>query len=242
MPFAGLRKESRPPCHRCEARKHTGDGAPGARLGLKSRMGILRGALSVRRYRVDGQVPEDFTAGYVDALEANAFREVLSPGHKEERMGWAQVHNLLDTAFTDTNKWLYNHYAVFALRVDKKVLPAKYFKAHLDKRVETWLVANNRERCPGSVKTELKEALELEMLQKTLPRVQLFEVAWNIAEGWVLFHNQSELPNDKFRKLFHRTFGLVLVPHDPLDFVADKLDMAEALAGSGASDLRLGAP
>src|SRR5204863_84443 len=91
----------------------------------------------------------------------------------------------------------------------------------------------------GAVKTELKEALELEMLQQTLPRVQVYEVAWNLSEGWVLFHNSSELPNDKFRKLFHRTFGMVLIPHDPLDFVGDRVDLAERLVGSGASDLRL---
>lgn len=201
-------------------------------------MGILKGALSVRRYRTDGEPPEGFRDSYVAALESNAFRDALSPVHKEERVGWAQIHNLLDTDFVDLNRWLYNQYAVFALRVDKKVLPAKFFKAHLEKRVQGWCQQNNKERCPAAVKKELKELLEAEMLQQTLPRVQLYEVGWNLVEGWVLFHNSSELANDKFRKLFHRTFGLVLIPHDPLDFVADRPDLAEALVGSGASDLR----
>ncbi|MFZ5481079.1 MAG: recombination-associated protein RdgC [Myxococcota bacterium] len=201
-------------------------------------MGILKGALSVRRYRVDGEVPESFRDSYVKALEDNAFRDALSPLHKEERLGWVQIHNLLDTGFADLNQWLYNHYAVFAMRVDKKVLPAKLFKARLEKKVQAWCQENNRERAPHAVKTELKEALEAEMLQQTLPRVQLYECGWNVAEGWVVFHNQSELPNDKFRKLFHRTFGLVLIPFDPIDFVADRGELAEGLVGSGASDLR----
>ena len=73
-----------------------------------------------------------------------------------------QVHNLLDTEFLDVNRWLYNQYAVFALRIDKKVLPAKLFQAHLQKRVQGWCAAYNRERCPSKVKQELREALELE--------------------------------------------------------------------------------
>ena len=125
--------------------------------------------------------------------------------------------------------------------IDKKVLPARLFAAHLQKRCEAWCKANNRERCPSRVKQELKEALEAEMLLKTLPRVQVYEVAWNIAEEWVIFHNQSEVPNDTFRKLFHRTFGIALVPHDPIDFVADRPEVAAALVSSGASDLRGGA-
>lgn len=202
-------------------------------------MGILKGALSVRRYRVEGELPEGYRESYRDALEANAFREALTPGNKEERIGWVQVHNLLDATFMDMNQWMYNQYAVFALRVDKLALPGNYFKAHLAKRVSGWCEANKKERCPAAVKTELKETLELELLQKVLPRVQTFEVGWNFNEGWVIFHNQSELPNDKFRKLFHRTFGIALVPHDPLDFVADRTDLVEALVGSGASDLRM---
>jgi DNA recombination-dependent growth factor C len=202
-------------------------------------MGILKGAMSVRRYRVDGEPPEDFRDRYIQSLEEHAFREALSAGHKEERAGWVQIHNLLDTSFLDVNRWLYNQYAIFALRVDKKVLPAKLFRAHLEKRVAQWCEEQKRERCPASVRTELKEALELDMLSRTLPRVALFEVGWNINDGYVLFHNQSELANDRFRKLFFRTFGMQLIPHDPLDFVADLPDLVESLAASGAADMRV---
>jgi DNA recombination-dependent growth factor C len=197
----------------------------------------LKGGLTVRRYRAEAP-PEDFRDRYIAALEENAFREPLTEVHKEQRVGWVQVHNLLDTSFVDVNRWLYNQYAVFALRVDKKVIPAKLFQAHLQKRGQAWCVANNRERLPSKVKQELKDALEAEMLLKTLPRVQVYEIGWNLAEGWVLFHNQSEVPNDTFRKLFHRTFGMALVPHDPLDFVGDRPEQLEMLMASGASDLR----
>ncbi len=201
-------------------------------------MGILKGALTVRRYRVDGAVPDGFREPWRDALNTHCFREPLSPLHKEEIQGWVQVHNLLDTSFDDMNRWLYNQYVLIAFRVDKKVLPARLFQAHLAKRAEAWCKANNRERVPSAVKKELREALEQEMLRQTLPRVQVTEIAWNITEGWLIVHSQSERVNDLFRKLFFRTFGFVCQPADPVDFVADLPGVAERLLSSGASDLR----
>lgn len=201
-------------------------------------MGILKGALSARRYRVPGEVPENFRDVYQSALAEHAFREPLSETHKEAFSGWVRSQNLLDTDFDDLNLWLYNQYALFSLRTDKKVLPAKLFAAHLQKRCAEWCVKSGRERVPAKVKEELKELLEQEMLQKTLPRVQVTEVVWNVAEGWLLFHSQSTNTNDNFLKLFHRTFGIALQPFDPLDFVGDQPELAARLVSVGATDLR----
>ncbi len=199
-------------------------------------MGILSGGLSVRRYRVEGQLPEAREA-LIAALNGNAFREPLSPVHKEEVMGWTQIHNLLDTSFDDINLWLYNHYAVFALRIDKKTLPAKLFKAHLQKRQQAWCKESGRERVPAKVKEELKELLELEMLRQTLPKVAVHELVWNLQEGWLAVHSQSDAVNDKLRKHFHRSFSMVLQPITPLEWTADLPDVADRLLSMGTTEL-----
>ncbi len=203
-------------------------------------MGILKGALSGRRYRIVGDVPENFTDDYIHALNTNQLREPLSPTHKGEVAGWCQVHNLLDVDFQDINLWLYNHYALFALRVDKKTVPAKLLRAHLQKRMEAWCKQNNRPKVPAAVKEELRETLELEMLQKTLPRVQTWEIVWNMTEQWAVFTNDSELPNERFQKLFLRTFGLRAIPWSPLDELAGTEGLPEALVSTGATDVRGG--
>ncbi|MBM4364852.1 MAG: recombination-associated protein RdgC [Deltaproteobacteria bacterium] len=201
-------------------------------------MGILKGALSVRRYRVIGELPEGFRDRWIDTLNTHQFREPQSPTHKGEVMGWTQAHNLLDTDFTDLNQWLYDRYAYFALRVDKKSVPAKLLRAHLQKRLEAWCKANNRPKAPAAVREELKEALELELLQKCLPRVQTWEVLWHVNDGWAVFTNDAELPNERFQKLFLRTFGLRAVPWSPLDELTGTEGLAEALASAGTTDLR----
>lgn len=199
-------------------------------------MGILKGALSGRRYTVQGTVPDDFRTRYVEALNANAFREPLSPLHQEEVHGWCQHGNLLDTTFDDLNQWLYNSYAHLGLRFDKKTLPDKLFQAHLKKRIADWCAEKSRERCPSAVKQELKQLLTTEMLQQTLPTVNTTEIVWNTQEGWVFLASTSETVSDTFRKLFYRTFGLVAVPFSPGEVLSSEL--LNILNASGAPDLR----
>ncbi len=201
-------------------------------------MGILSGALTVRRYRVDGDVPDGFRDSYADALRSYAFQDKSSPTPGEELAGWVEIHNLLDTGFEDLNSWLYDRYAIFSLRVDKRVVPAKLFRAHLEKRVAAWCQEQQRQRCPASVRGELKELLEFELLQRTLPRVSVHEVIWNVTDGWLLFHNLSDRANERFIKLFFETFGLQPQPEAPLDLLGSDATLAEALLTTGGMDYR----
>ena len=201
-------------------------------------MAILSGALTLRRYRVAGQVPDEFRTLYADALQDHAWKEPREWAKGIEAVGWCQVHNLLDVDFGDLNRWMYNEYIVVAMRVDKKSLPAKYFKAHLDKKIQAWCQEHGRPKCPTGVKADIKEQLETEMMARTLPRVATHEMCWNVVEGQVLFHNCSEGANDAFRKLFRHTFGLNLLPWSPLDFLAARPELAQVLEVQGLSDLR----
>ena len=202
-------------------------------------MGILSGALTARRYRVVGPVPADFRDRYALALREHAFRASSDPTKTEETVGWCEIHNLLDTEFADLNRWLADRYALFALRVDKKTVPAKLFKAHLEKRVEAWCAEHQRERCPASVKGEIKEKLLFEMLARTLPRVQVFELCWNVVDGWLLFHSLSERAAERFIKLFWETFGLRVLPEAPLDLLPpEDAGLLDRLMATGGLDYR----
>ncbi len=202
-------------------------------------MGILSGALTARRYRVVGTVPDGFRESYADSLRDYAFREKRDPVAGDESAGWVEIQNLLDTDFSDINRWLFDRYALFSLRVDKKVVPAKLFKAHLDKRAEAWCREQQRARCPASTRGELKELLMFEMMQRTLPRVQVHEVCWNVVDGWLLFHNLSDRANERFVKLFFETFGQRLHAVVPLDLAASASPaLADALLATGGLDYR----
>ena len=203
-------------------------------------MGIVSGALTVARFRVVGDPPENWRLAYREKLEEHAFRDPPQGAGKEEVEGWVQVHNLLDTSFEDYNRWLYQDVALFALRVDKKRLPAKLFKATLDKKCAAWAAEREVERCPAAVRTELKEQLEADWLKRTLPSVAITEVAWNIGKGEVLLHSLSEAVADRFRKRFFRTFGHKTLPISPLDWLGGKKEV-DALLSEAPSPVQLGA-
>lgn len=193
-------------------------------------MGILSGALSVRRYRVVGDLPTGWRERYRDSLEELSFKEPPGGVGKEEVEGWVQVHNLLDTDFQDFNRWLYNEYVLLGLRVDKKRLPAKLFKATVDKRCDAWKEEQQIERVPATKRTQIREDLEEEWLKRSLPSVAMTEAVWNVDQGWLVLHAMSDGVSDRFRKRFFRTFGMRLVPWSPLDHCEDDAQVDRMLS------------
>ncbi|MEZ4316049.1 MAG: recombination-associated protein RdgC [Myxococcota bacterium] len=184
-------------------------------------MGIMSGALSVRRFRVVGEIGEGWREAFRERIQEFAFKTPPNDVGKEEIEGWVEVHNLLDAEFEDFNRWLYNEFVLFALRVDKKRLPAKLFAATLEKRCEAWKQERGLERVPASIRSELKESLEIEWLKKTLPSVAVTEAVWHVGEEWLVLHGMSDAVADRFRKRFFRTFGFRLIPWSPLDWVGE---------------------
>jgi DNA recombination-dependent growth factor C len=183
-------------------------------------MGLLSGSLTARRFRVVGDLPPDWRERFREQLEKNCFREPVGRAGKEEYEGWVRVQNMLDTDFNDANLWLFNNYALFALRVDKKTLPGKLLNATVERRCRAWAAEASVQRVPTAKKKEIKEAIEAEWLERALPRVQLTEIGWDIVEGWALISGASEKVVDRVRKRFVRTFGLDLLPWSPLDAIA----------------------
>lgn len=203
-------------------------------------MGVLAGPMTVARFRVAGQLPRGWRDTFRDRLNESAFRDPPQGMGKEEVEGWVLAHNLLDTSFDDFNRWLYSESVLlFALRVDKKRLPAKLFRATLERRCSAWCAEREVERIPSAVRQELKEKLEQEWLARTLPTVNVVECAWHLDQGWFLVHSLSETMAERFRKRFHRTFGLKLVPWSPLDFLDDR-DVLDALLSRAPSRMQLG--
>lgn len=197
-------------------------------------MGILSGALTARRFRVVGTLPEDFRDKFRAQLQQYAFREPPQGMGKEEVEGWVLSHNLLESDFEDFNRWLFNEYVLLQLRVDKKRLPAKLFAATVDQKCRGYAEEHQLQKCPASKRKEIKEALEMEWLKRTLPSVSVTEAVWNINQEWMILHSLSDGVAERFRKRFYQTFALKLVPYSPLDHAANS-DLVDALLAKSPS-------
>lgn len=193
-------------------------------------MGILSGNLSVRRYRVVGELPENWRTTYKERLNKYGFREPIEGMGKEEIEGWVQVQDILEGGFEDYNRWLYNSYAVFALRTDKKTLPARLFKATLDRQCVQWAAEREVDKCPASVRRTLQEELERQWMERALPQTRIVELCWHIDDGWLIATSLTARTAEQLPRRFNQTFGHQLVPFSPLDFVPDGTSRERVMA------------
>ena len=205
-------------------------------------MGFHKGRLNVRRYRVLEPVPDGFRDRFEAALTGQCFRDTATLSRGEETLGWVCQDNIMDTGFSDRNRWLFDHYLLLCMRVDQKVLPAPLFRAMVDKRVEAWCRENQKEVAPSAVRTDIRSAVEADLMARTLPRVRVVHAAWHLAEGWLLVHNTTDKLNDRFRTLFRTTFGQVPEPFSPVDFLDDAPGLAADLSSAGTTDFTVGVP
>lgn len=200
-------------------------------------MPILKGGLTVRRFHVLGPVPDDFKTAFPSLLNSKRFSAPFALIRGEQLHGWCLPDNLLDTDFSQLDRWLFNQYAFFSLRVERKTLPPQLMKAKLAQRIKAWCEEHRRERAPASVRTELKELLEDELYARTMPNVRTFEVVWNLVEGWIIIGSASDRVCDLVRSHFRDTFGLQLQEAGPGAFLRDQPDVWERLQVSGLTPL-----
>ncbi len=196
-------------------------------------MGFLKGRLTFRRYRVVDPLPDDFRDRFEQAFTDHAFREKSTISKGEETVGWVRADNLLETDFSNRDKWLYTHYVMAGMRIDKKTLPTPLVRAMIEKRIEAWCEEHGRANAPSSVRSDIRLNIENDLLARTLPTVKVVPFCWNLPEGWVLFENTSDRINDRFRTLVRNSFGIALEPFSPLDFLVDSPELVEPLAAAG---------
>jgi len=197
-------------------------------------MSILSGSATYRRFTLES--PPSFGEGwrdtYRDRLQAMSAKEPR-PGSKEATAGWCIFDDRAGTDFDDMNRWLIGvDHIVLGMRVKSRKLPAAELKAELAKRMKAWCDERGVERCPRSVKKELKETLENEWLAQTIPTSTVTELVWDYHNNIAYFASLSDNAGDTVRRLFHRTFGLVLRPESPLDWVSDVFTREDLLSTS----------
>src|SRR3954463_1686117 len=96
-------------------------------------MGLLNGTMSLRYYRVEGDLPKDYREEFLAQMKKFGFRELVA--EKEYSIGWVRPENFLDVDFREDNVFQ-NQYLTATLRIDQKKIDARLFKALFDKEHE----------------------------------------------------------------------------------------------------------
>jgi recombination associated protein RdgC len=182
---------------------------------------LLKGSLTYARLFVEGDLPGGFRDSFMKAIRLRAMKPLEPEEEAVERAGWCVASEPfeLEPGYEDV---FYNEYLNLGFRVDKWSIPGPLLRAKLREAEAAQLSrkGRERERLSKKEKAELKE-LVMKKLKKQIPPVtRVVDLSWSLDEGLVRFFSQSEKTMVAMSDLFHRTFGLKLVPEAPYTLAA----------------------
>ncbi|MFZ5797269.1 MAG: DNA recombination-dependent growth factor C [Desulfobulbus sp.] len=190
-------------------------------------MGLLSGSASFMRFSVEGELPESFWDVVSDKVAAHSFRDI-DDSLDEYSIGWVSVASMFDATFEQC-PYAVGDYVVLSMRVDeRKVSPAVLKKCVL-KEEERIKREKQIPRLGRSALMEIKERIRTQLVRKSVPIPAVYDLAWNLSDGTLLFFSTNKKAMVLLEELFKESFGLSLIlqiPWNTASHVADQASLA----------------
>lgn len=178
-------------------------------------MSIKSSSQTLRRYQVEGELPDNFSKNMLENIEKFSFKEIEEGNVKEISIGWVSIDNPYILPLMD-NSYDKNDYIVMSMRIDRKTIPARTLKSFIIKEEQKRLRGLNRERLSYNEKKDIRESVYLKLLQQALPASGVYDFFWNLSNSSLFFFASGESINNKFIELFEQTFQIRLKKMSPL--------------------------
>ena len=204
-------------------------------------MGLIKGTLSLTRYRVREEPAEPFDDDYLGRrLAQNAFLDIEDQP-EERSLGWVEFFNHLGTDFNPA-VYRFGGLLAFTLRLDTRRLPASALRRYAAIREARYQAQTGR-RPTSLQRREIKETVRSELLSRALVQTELMETVWLPQEREVWLAAVGEKRRELFEELWGRTFGLSLrMEALPVTFGLEALTgrLRQALLAARPSPIWLG--
>jgi hypothetical protein len=191
---------------------HLGSLSSKINIWLESFMGLLQGAVSLRRFLALGPVPSE--GAIFGGLNKYRFRP-FDNDEDEEKVGWADWRNPLITP-ADPNWVAQGRFAIFSMRIDVRKVPPLLLKAHTDLRMQSLMKEKDLAFVGKEAKISIEEEVRAELIKKVLPAPRIAEIAWDFKEGvlWTTVGNSKA--QGHLAALMKKSFDIELQPLAPL--------------------------
>lgn len=186
-------------------------------------MPALKGSLTYTRFYVDaerdGKLPEDFHARFLRSVRLRTIKPLIADEDDLERSGWCKLGDPfgLDLVHDDV---FFNEYLNLGFRTDRWQIPTPMLKERMREAEAAYLQKKGRERLSRAEKAELKELVSRKLRRQLSPVTRVIDVSWSLNDGLVRFFSHAGKPAGAMSELFHKTFGLKLIPESPYTLAA----------------------
>ena len=172
-------------------------------------MSLLSASVSITRYKVEGKLETPVLETAAAVLKKNAFAEIDDQA-SEKVSGWTSFEKPYQPDFSGSN-FVFGAYLVFALRIDKKTIPAKLIQKHFMIESARRLAESGRQYLSRNEKQTIKDHV-VEALYLKVPAVpHIYDIIWNYEASVLWFFSNLKAANEELETLFLRSFDLTLI-------------------------------
>jgi recombination associated protein RdgC len=188
-------------------------------------MGILSSAVSITRYRVEGKIEGPVIEIVSKGLKKNTIQEIDEEADSRA-VGWTSFENPFHPNF-DGSSFVFGNLFVFALRIDRKSIPAKLLKKHLTLETSKRLSKSNRRFLSKDEKQALKDKVISDLAIRIPSTPNVYDLIWNYEASSLWFYSNLRSANEEIETLFRRSFNMGLLhlfPYTAADIAAGLSD------------------
>lgn len=176
-------------------------------------MGFIKGTAGFVRFSVEGDLPENIWDFIAERITAYAFRDI-DDTYEEDSLGWVSVTNMFDTEF-EYASYAAGNYVTLSMRLDERKVSGAIVKKFVAKEEERVKKEKEIPKIPRSMRVEIKERIENELMRKALPVPSVFDLCWNLEDSTLLFFSTNQKAQGLLEDLFKETFGLNIMQQIP---------------------------
>ncbi len=199
-------------------------------------MGVYANTVSITQFSVTGELPPDeLFEWFAKKLTDRGFQSIEF-STEEQSEGWVLLDKSDEADFQVPSDCWRDNCVVFTLRKDQRKIPAAVLKSHTAREEGAYLVQNpNLRRAPKQKREEIKELVQIRLLDKCLPVPSTVDVVWDLKSGVITLFSLGSKVIERFEEIFRKTFeGMGAIIIHPLARARKLLSgqMLDALEGA----------
>lgn len=171
-------------------------------------MSFLKGTASFVCFSTEGELPDGSVDYLSKRITAYSFKDI-DETYDEVSIGWVSIHNMFDATFSYAS-YLVGDIIVLSLRVDERKVAPAILKKFVQKEEERVRRDRQVPRLSRSLRLQIKERVQAELLRKSLPVPAVFDLMWNLGESRVLVFTTNKKVHSIVEDFFKESFGLLL--------------------------------